>query len=109
MVQPGKSAKPLVSIADVQGLQDTRRLNIDKVGIKDIRHPVKVLDQSGGVQHTVANFNMYVGLPHNFKGTHMSRFVEILNGDAREISVENFETMLRDMESCLRMCDMASS
>jgi GTP cyclohydrolase FolE2 len=54
-------------------------LPINKVGIKDIRHPFKVLDKSGGVQHTIATFNMYVGLPHNFKGTHMSRFVEILN------------------------------
>jgi GTP cyclohydrolase I len=49
------------------------------------------------VQHTVATFSMYVGLPHNFKGTHMSRFVEILNGNEREISVESFEPMLRAM------------
>jgi hypothetical protein len=57
----------------------------------------KVLDKSGGVQHTIAIFNMYVGLPHNFKGTHMSRFVEILNSHEREISVENFPAMLREM------------
>ena len=85
------------SIPDVQSSEDTRQLAINKVGIKSIRHPAKVLDKSGGVQHTVANFNMFVGLPHNFKGTHMSRFVEILNGHEREISVENFETMLREM------------
>ena len=84
-------------IPDVQSSADTRRLAIDKVGIKAIRHPVRVADQSGGVQHTIATFNMYVGLPHNFKGTHMSRFVEILNSHEREISVESFETMLRDM------------
>jgi GTP cyclohydrolase I len=84
-------------IPDVQNSADTRRLAIDKVGIKAIRHPVRVADQSGGVQHTIATFNMYVGLPHNFKGTHMSRFVEILNSHEREISVESFETMLRDM------------
>jgi GTP cyclohydrolase I len=84
-------------IADVQGSIDTRQLPIDKVGIKSIRHPVRVLDKSGGVQHTIAVFNMYVGLPHNFKGTHMSRFVEILNAYEREISVENFEGMLRAM------------
>ena len=84
-------------IADVQNTPDTRHLAIDKVGIKAIRHPVKVADKSGGVQHTIAMFNMYVHLPHNFKGTHMSRFVEILNVNEREISVENFETMLRDM------------
>jgi len=85
------------AIPDVQGSADTRRLAIDKVGIKAIRHPVRVADRDGGVQHTIATFNMYVGLPHNFKGTHMSRFVEILNSHEREISVESFETMLRDM------------
>ncbi|AUN95623.1 GTP cyclohydrolase FolE2 [Pseudazoarcus pumilus] len=87
----------LQTIPDVQSFEDNRRLAINKVGIKSIRHPVKVLDKSGGVQHTVATFNMYVGLPHNFKGTHMSRFVELLNGNEREISVESFEPMLRGM------------
>ena len=86
-----------VGIPDVQSTADTRRLAIDKVGIKSIRHPVRVRDKSGGVQHTVANFNMYVHLPHNFKGTHMSRFVEILNMHDGAISVESFETILRSM------------
>ena len=86
-----------MAIPDVQSSIDSRQLPINKVGIKSIRHPVKVLDKSGGVQHTIANFNMYVGLPHNFKGTHMSRFVEILNAHEREISVESFESMLREM------------
>ena len=85
------------NIPDVQSTEDLRHLAIDRVGIKSIRHPVKVADKSGGVQHTVAIFNMYVHLPHNFKGTHMSRFVEILNGREREISVESFESMLRQM------------
>ena len=84
-------------IPDVQSSADTRHLAIDKVGIKAIRHPVRVADKNGGVQHTIATFNMYVGLPHNFKGTHMSRFVEILNSREGEISVESFEGMLRDM------------
>jgi GTP cyclohydrolase I len=81
-------------IADVQSTPDTRHIAIDRVGIKAIRHPVKVADKDGGVQHTVAVFNMYVDLPHNFKGTHMSRFVEILNSHEREISVESFESIL---------------
>ena len=71
-------------IPDVQGSEDRRRLAIDKVGIKAIRHPVKVAERGGGVQHTVALFNMYVALPHQFKGTHMSRFVHILNSHERE-------------------------
>jgi len=86
-----------MAIPDVQGSADTRHLAINKVGIKSIRHPVRVMDKNGGVQHTIAVFNMYVGLPHNFKGTHMSRFVEILNTNEREISVENFEPMVREM------------
>jgi len=84
-------------IPDVQSAADDRRLAIDRVGIKSIRHPVRIGDKSGGVQHTVAVFNMYVHLPHDFKGTHMSRFVEILNSHEREISVESFEIILREM------------
>ncbi|MBA1444474.1 MAG: GTP cyclohydrolase FolE2 [Chromatiales bacterium] len=84
-------------IADVQSSEDTRRIAIDKVGIKDIRHPVRIKDRSEGEQHTIANFNMYVNLPHNFKGTHMSRFVEILNSHDYEITVESFKVMLTEM------------
>jgi len=84
-------------IADVQSSADNRHLAIDKVGIKDIRHPVRVKDRSDGEQHTIATFNMYVNLPHNFKGTHMSRFVDILNQHEREISVESFQEMLEKM------------
>ena len=86
-----------LTIPDVQNSVDTRQLAINKVGIKGIRHPVVVRDKSVGVQHTIATFNMYVHLPHNFKGTHMSRFVEILNQHGREISVESFESILREM------------
>jgi len=82
-------------IPDVQGSPDTRRLAIDRVGIKSIRHPVRIRERAGGIQGTVAQFNMYVGLPHHFKGTHMSRFVEILNAHEREISPDTFRLMLR--------------
>jgi GTP cyclohydrolase I len=93
-----KAKKPRVqSVEDVQGHADTRRIPINRVGIKDIFHPVKVRDRDRGEQHTVANFKMYVNLPHNFKGTHMSRFVEILNQHEREISVESFGKMLEEM------------
>jgi len=87
----------VTSIADVQGSADTRRIAIDKVGIKNIRHPVRVRDRGGVEQHTVATFNMYVYLPHNFKGTHMSRFVQILNHQERELSVGSFKEMLAEM------------
>lgn len=99
-------AKPLKhpsvhTIEDVQNKPDTRQLAINKVGIKDIRHPVRVKDRSCGEQHTVANFNMYVDLPHNFKGTHMSRFIEILNAHEQEIGVESFQVMLSEMRERL--------
>lgn len=99
MIPPAraKTSRPfLAEVEDVQGRADTRRLPINRVGIKDISHPVRVKDRSTGEQHTIATFNMYVSLPHNFKGTHMSRFVEILHAE-REISVESFRTMLATM------------
>ena len=88
-------------IADIQGSPDERRIPIDKVGIKGIRHPVRVRDRSEGEQHTVATFDMYVNLPHRFKGTHMSRFVEVLNRNEYEITVKSFRTMLAGMTRAL--------
>jgi GTP cyclohydrolase IB len=88
------------SVEDVQARADHRRIPINRVGIKDLRHPVRVRDRSSGEQHTVATFNMYVNLPHDFKGTHMSRFVEILHG-SREISVDSFRSMLFEMRERL--------
>ena len=89
------------AIEDVQSRADTRRMPINKVGIKDIYYPVRVKDRSGGEQHTIARFNMYVNLPHDFKGTHMSRFVEILNNHEREISVKSFRDMLNELTNRL--------
>src|ERR1700704_3704105 len=95
-------ARDLQNIPDVQGSADSRKLAIDKVGVKAIRHPVRIqerpsTDRASGVQHTIAMFNMYVGLPHHFKGPHMSRFIEILEAHEREITVETFQQMLREM------------
>ncbi|HEV8017430.1 MAG TPA: GTP cyclohydrolase FolE2 [Steroidobacteraceae bacterium] len=86
----------VAQVEDVQARADTRRLPINRVGIKEISHPVRLRDRAAGEQHTIATFNMYVSLPHNFKGAHMSRFVEILHAE-REISVESFSGMLRAM------------
>src|SRR5712692_7624538 len=88
-------ARDLHNIPDVQATPDSRKLAIDKVGIKSIRHPMRIQERNGGVQHTIAMFNMYVGLPHHFKGTHMSRFVEILEEHEREITVETFKQIGR--------------
>jgi GTP cyclohydrolase I len=98
VTHPSKAIPPDdTSIEDVQARADSRRIPINKVGIKDVYHPIRVKDRSRGEQHTIANFNMYVALPHDFKGTHMSRFVEVLHRNEREISVESFRDILIEM------------
>ena len=98
---PTSSSMGMAPGSDVQGSRDLRQVPINKVGIKDIRHPVKVADRAGGEQATVAEFNMYVNLPHNFKGTHMSRFIEILNSHETAISVKSFQEMLFQVSELL--------
>ena len=87
---------------DIQTQRDHRRIEINKVGVKQIRYPITVLDKAKGVQHTVAHVNMYVDLPHHFKGTHMSRFVEILNKYKGDISLQNLSKILDEMKQKLR-------
>jgi len=86
-----------MSLKDIQSLQDDRNLTIDKVGIKGIKYPIILRDKRKGNQHTVATINMFVKLPHNFKGTHMSRFVEILNKYRENISISSFKEILEEM------------
>ncbi len=86
---------------DIQSLHDNRRINIKKVGVKTISYPITVLDKANSVQHTVATVNMYVNLPHHFKGTHMSRFVEILNRFHGEINLQSFRRILAEMKQRL--------
>ncbi len=84
-------------IEDVQGRPDSRHMPIDRVGIKDIVHPVRIRDRSGSVQSSVAKLSMYVNLPHHVKGTHMSRFVEVLHRHDAEFSTDSFAAMLGAM------------
>jgi len=91
----------MAAMPDLQKSPDTRNIAIDKVGVKDIRYPIVVLDKSKVRQHTVARINMYVDLPHHFKGTHMSRFIEILNQYHGEISIESLDTILQEMKERL--------
>lgn len=86
---------------DMQKRPDNRRIPIAKVGVKDITYPIVVMDKNHTLQHTVARINMYVNLPHHFKGTHMSRFVEILNKYREQIALDKLETMLEEMRSKL--------
>jgi GTP cyclohydrolase I len=81
-------------IEDVQGTADVRGIAIDEVGIKELQHPIRVAGPGGVEQHTVAKLSMSVRLPHNRKGAHMSRFLELLNSESRAISIESFTGLL---------------
>ncbi len=86
---------------DIQNHKDNRNIDIDQVGVKGIRYPITVLDKNMGEQQTVAKINMYVNLPRHYKGTHMSRFVEILNEHSRRISLQNFSEIMEEMKKRL--------
>jgi GTP cyclohydrolase I len=86
---------------DVQSQKDHRKVVINKVGIRNIRYPILVLDRAHSAQHTVADVNLYVQLPEQFRGTHMSRFVEVLNRYQREIDVRNLDEILSAMRTRL--------
>ena len=88
-------------LIDVQNSKDKRGIAIDKVGIKNLHYPISVLDKAKSFQHTVADINMYVDLPHYFKGTHMSRFLEVLNEHRGEISIVGFPDILRKIKKVL--------
>lgn len=88
-------------IADVQNMNDHRMIEIDKVGVKNVKYPIVVLDKVNGLQHTIATIDMYVNLPHHYKGTHMSRFVEILHSNKSMINMKDFPNILREMKDRL--------
>lgn len=92
---------PRKHLRDIQSEPDPRNLPINKVGVKNISYPIVVLDKAEGEQHTVARVNMYVDLPHNFRGTHMSRFIEILNRYRKGISTLNIRDILNEMKNGL--------
>ncbi len=86
---------------DIQSLADNRRIDIKKVGVKTVSYPVALRDKVHGWQHTVAIANMYVNLPQHFKGTHMSRFVEILNDFHGDFAISDFSLVLEKMKQRL--------
>ena len=86
---------------DIQSQPDYRNIPIDKVGIKNLRYPITVRDRRDGYQHTVATINMFVDLPHDYKGTHMSRFVELLHLLRPEVSLQKFAAILENMKKHL--------
>ncbi len=95
------SISPASAVEDVQNRVDTRGITIDKVGIRGLRHPLQVRDRTGDIQNTISRVDLYVDLSADNKGTHMSRFVELLGTDGHEFSVDNFAGLLTDMTRLL--------
>ena len=90
---------------DVQGLADRRRVAIDRVGVKEVTYPLRLKQKDGQVQHTVAKINMYVSLPHTQKGTHMSRFLEVLNTHEGAISPQDIPAITETIRERLASAD----
>jgi GTP cyclohydrolase IB len=86
---------------DVQNDTDFRKIEINKVGVKNLKYPIVLQDKENEKQHTIASINMYVNLPHHFRGTHMSRFIEILNKYRREIDIHNMGEIMKEMKTNL--------
>ncbi len=89
------------ALHDKQNERDFRELRIDKVGVRGLRFPIRVRDKARAFQNTIATVGMFVDLPHHFKGTHMSRFIEVLNAHGNVIHVENINDILQAMQKKL--------
>jgi GTP cyclohydrolase I len=104
-----KPTSPLPSssktMPDVQGAADVRKVAIDRVGVKGVRYPITLRQACGGEQNTVASINLYVSLPQHKKGTHMSRFLEILNHHHRAITPAQIIPILQEMKTKLDAAD----
>jgi len=91
------NAPQVLTLPDTQSLPDTRRLAIQRVGVKDVRYPVTIRARDGATQGVLATFSMYVGLAHDVKGTHMSRFVEVLEGAREPLDLDGFRSLFDRM------------
>jgi GTP cyclohydrolase IB len=91
-----------IKLHDKQSERDHRQLPIDKVGVKGLRFPIQIRDKEHISQNTVATIGMYVDLPKEFKGTHMSRFIEVLNAHGNVVHVENITDILDAMQTKLK-------
>lgn len=88
----------MAKLKDIQNERDSRNININKVGVSDLSYPISVRDRENNIQHTIANINMYVDLPHCFRGTHMSRFLEVISRHSVELGLNNLDALLDDMK-----------
>ena len=90
----GKAARSRMKLHDKQSERDYRELRIDKVGVRGLRFPIQIRDKAHALQNTVATIGLFVDLPKEFKGTHMSRFIEVLNAHGSIVHVDNIEEIL---------------
>jgi len=88
-------------VPDIRSRSDGRQIPIDKVGVRGLSYPIVLLDKAHRKQHTVARISMYVSLPHDFRGTYMGRFIEILNRHHREVDIHKLGRILRDVKHSL--------
>lgn len=86
---------------DIQNQPSLKKIKIDKVGVKNLSYPITVRDKTNKIQHTIGSINMYVNLPNKFRGTHMSRFIEILNEHHKELHIDTIGEILRKMKKKL--------
>lgn len=91
------------NLVDIQSQKDNRRIPIDKVGVKNIQYPIVVDDRENKKQHTVADIDLFVSLPATHRGTHMSRFIEVLSKYREEIIIENLPLLLKDLQDRLKV------
>src|SRR5436189_4993780 len=98
-----RSRGPLAAVAlhDKQSERDDRELRIDKVGVRGLRFPIQIRDKAHSLQNTVATIGLFVDLPKEFKGTHMSRFIEVLNAHGSVVHVDNIPDILFAMQKKL--------
>jgi GTP cyclohydrolase IB len=95
------SGRPAVLLHDKQNERDHRELRIDKVGVRGLRFPIQIRDKAHRIQNTIATIGLFVDLPKEFKGTHMSRFIEVLNAHGSVVHVENITDILHAMQKKL--------
>ena len=87
---------------DIQSTPDTREIPLRKVGVKNLKYPVKVLDKINRLQSTAATVNLFVNLPHDYKGTHMSRFIETFHRYHHDMGMKRFLDMLEEIRLSLK-------
>ena len=99
---PASETMARAKLHDKQSERDHRALRIDKVGVRGLRMPIQVLDKARRLQDTIATIGMYVDLPKEFKGTHMSRFIEVLHAHGSVVHVDNINDILYAMQERLK-------